>query len=86
MNDAGLHGRAGEDRLDRLRKALEPVHAADQDVLHAALLELGEHLHPELGALSVLKPHPEHIALTVNGDPERQIAGLALHAAALPDL
>jgi hypothetical protein len=40
----------GEDRLDRLRQACEAVDAADQDVAHAALLELGQHLHPELGA------------------------------------
>ena len=86
VNDAGLHGGLGEDRLDRLGEALEPVHAADQDVLDAALLELGEHLHPELGALGVLEPHPEHVTLALDGDPQRQVAGLALHAAALADL
>jgi hypothetical protein len=38
MHDACLDGRFGEDRLDRLREAFEPVDAADQDVPHAALL------------------------------------------------
>src|SRR6266511_489630 len=35
--------------------------AIDQDVLDAALLELAEDLHPELGALGLLEPQPEHI-------------------------
>src|SRR3954453_17956884 len=56
LHDAGLDGGGGEDRLDRLREALEPVDAADQDVAHAALLELRQHLHPELGALGLPKP------------------------------
>ena len=75
MNDARLHRRLGEDRLDRLREALEPVDAADQDVLDAALLEIGEDLHPELRALGRLKPHAEHVAVAVDGDPEREVAG-----------
>ena len=37
----------GEDRLDRFREPFEAVDAADQDVGDAALLELGEDLHPE---------------------------------------
>ena len=28
-----------------------------------------QHLHPELRALGVLKPHPEHVALALDGDP-----------------
>ena len=86
VNHARLHGGLGEDRLDRLREALQAVHAADQDVPDAALLELGQHLHPELGALGFLKPHPEHVAVAVDGDPQREVAGAALHPAALADL
>jgi hypothetical protein len=86
VHDARLHRGFGEDRLDRLGDAFEPVHAADQDVAHAALLELGEHLHPELGALGLLKPHPQHVTLAVDGQAQRQVAGAALHAAALADL
>ena len=79
-------GGLGEDGLDRFREAFEPVDAADQDVLDAALPELGEHLHPELGALGLLKPHAQHIPVAVQRDPQRQVAGAALHAAALADL
>ncbi len=38
-------------------KPFEAVDAADQDVLDAALFEVGEDLHPELRALVGLKPH-----------------------------
>jgi hypothetical protein len=40
MNDTRLDGRPREDRLDRAGEAGQPVDTADQDVLHAALLEL----------------------------------------------
>lgn len=47
------------DRLDRLEKALQPVDATNQDVLDAALLELGQHGQPELSALGGLEPEAE---------------------------
>jgi len=59
MDDAGLHPGVGEDSLDRFREALELVDAADQHVLNAALLELLQHLQPELGALDGLEPEPK---------------------------
>ena len=86
VHDAGLDGGLGEDRLDRLGEALEPVDAADQDVLDAALLEVGQDLHPEFRALGLLEPHAEHVAVAVDGDPERQVAGAALHRPVLADL
>ena len=63
-----------------------PSTQADQDVLDAALLQIGQDLHPELGALVGLKPHAEHFALAVQVDRQRQIARPALHAAAVTDL
>ena len=86
VNDARLHHGLREDRLDRLGEPFEPVDAGDQDVLHTALLEIGQHLHPELRALGLLKPHAEHVAVPVDADPQGEIAGAALHAAALADL
>ena len=76
----------GEDRLDRFGEPLQPVDTGDQDVVDAALLEVGEDLHPELRALVGLEPHAEHFALAVHPDRHRQIAGPALHAAAVADL
>jgi hypothetical protein len=58
MHDAGLHPRLWERGLDRFGEAFEAVDAGDQDVLDAALLEIGQDLQPELRALGLLKPHP----------------------------
>ena len=73
MNNTRLHDGLGEDRLDRLREPLQAVDAADQDVLHAALLEIGEDLHPELRALGLLKPHPEHVAVALDGHAQGEV-------------
>ena len=59
----------GKTGLDRLREALQPVDAADQDVAGAARLQVGEDLHPELGALGLLEPHAEHVAIAVERTP-----------------
>jgi hypothetical protein len=83
---AGLDCRGGEDRLDRLGESLEPVDAADQDVSHAALLQIGQDLHPELRALVGLKPHAQNFALPVHPDRQRQIASPALDSPAVTDL
>jgi hypothetical protein len=47
---------------------------------------LGQHLHPELGTLSLLEPQAEHVAVALDGDSQREVAGAALHRAALADL
>jgi hypothetical protein len=86
MNNTRLHDGLGEDRLDRLREPLQAVDAADQDVLHTALLQIGQDLHPELRALGLLEPHPEHVAVALDGDAQSEVAGAALHRAAFADL
>ena len=86
VHDACLHRGLGEDRLDRLGEPGQPVDAADQNVPYAAGLQIGEDLHPELGALRLLEPHAEHVALTVERDAEREVQRAALDRAALADL
>jgi hypothetical protein len=86
MNNARLHDGGRIDRLDRLREALQPVDAAEQDVVDAALPELVEDLHPELRALGLLEPHPEYVALPLDRDAEREVTGASLHRAALANL
>ena len=49
-------------------------------------LEVVEDLHPELGALGLLEPHAEHVAVAVERDPEREVQRAALDRAALADL
>ena len=86
VDDAGLHPRLGEHRFDRFGEPLEPVDAGDQDVLDAALLEVVQDLEPELRALALLEPHPEHVPVAFEGDAQREVAGPALHAARFSDL
>lgn len=61
MHDARLHRGVGEDALERLREALEAVDARDEDVLDAAVLELGNDLEPELRALGLLEPDAQDL-------------------------
>ena len=49
MHQTGLDGRVRERRIDRLRKAGQPVDAEEQHVGDAARLEVSQHVHPELG-------------------------------------
>ena len=48
VHDAGLYPGVGEDGLDRFGVALEPVDAADEHVLDAAGLQVGQDSEPEL--------------------------------------
>jgi hypothetical protein len=76
----------GKVASDRLGKALQTVDAADQHVLDAATAQVVEHGEPELGALGLLPPDPQHLALTVTGHAQRQVAGPRAHAAVFSDL
>jgi hypothetical protein len=67
-DDAGLHPRLGEHGLDRFREAGQAVEAADQNVVDTAVVQVVEHGQPELGALGVLPPDAEHLALAVDAD------------------
>ena len=73
MEDAGLDDGLREDRVDCLRKALQPVDDDDQDVGQASVPELVHHLEPELGALLVLVPDTEHVAAAVACDGGRGV-------------
>ena len=76
MQHTGLHERQRPRSLDRVGQALEPVADDDADILDAAVLDLGQHLQPELGALAaVAGPQPEDVALTVDGDADGHVDG-----------
>jgi hypothetical protein len=51
VDQAGLHPGLREDGQGRVGEPGQPVDAADQHVLDAALLEVGQDLKPELSAL-----------------------------------
>ena len=55
-------------------RAFEAVADRDADVLDAAVLQLGQHLQPELGAFAaVTGPQPEDVAFPAHGDPDDHI-------------
>ena len=70
MHHAGLHGGLGPGRHDGVREPFEAVAAGDQHILHAAVLQLGQHPQPDLGAFPTGRadPHPEHVAFPVDAD------------------
>ena len=61
VNDAGLHDRLRENRIDGFGKALEAIDDGDENVLRATVLDLVHHAQPELGALGLLDPNAENL-------------------------
>src|SRR5581483_2027284 len=53
---------AGPEILSRSpAEPFQPIHAHYQNVLYAAVLQLGLHAQPELGAFVAAAPKPQHI-------------------------
>ena len=77
MHDTRLHVGQRPGGPDRLGEALQPVAAHDEGVGDAAVAQLGEHRHPELGALPAggSDPHPQHVAFAVQVDAHRHVDG-----------
>ena len=86
MDDAGLNHCLRKDGRDGIRKTLQPVDNGDQNVRDAAVLELGHHPHPELGALGLLDPYSQNllgaVRLDAKGDVDRFVPDKPL----VPDL
>src|SRR6266545_4096382 len=79
MDDAGLVHRLREDGVDRLREAGQPVGADEEHVLDAAVAQIGEHARPEAGALALLDPEAETVALALERDADSDVDGLLAH-------
>ena len=76
MDDTGLVDRLREDGVDRVGEPGQAVGADEQDVLDAAVAELGEHARPEPGALGLVDPEAQAVAFPVQGDPDREVDSL----------
>src|SRR5262245_19792016 len=86
MDDAGLDMGLGKYRADRLRKALQPVDHRQQDVLQAAVLELGHDLEPELRAFVLFDPQAQDVLGAVDLHPQCQVNRLVAHQPVVADL
>ena len=73
-----------KDRCDGIRKALEAVHADNEDVVHSTVLEFRDHLEPELGTFGLGDPKTEQFLLSTQIDPQGQIYGFDPHGLAVP--
>jgi len=63
--------------VDRLRQALEAVADEHQDVGDTAVLDLGEHVHPVLGAFPAAAcPDPQDVPLPIDGDADGYVERL----------
>ncbi|MDQ0956362.1 hypothetical protein QFZ66_000240 [Streptomyces sp. B4I13] len=82
MDHAGLDRGAGPDGLDRVGQALEPVADQHEDVVDTAVLDLGEDVHPVLGALAavaVAGPQPEDVPPALDSDRQGHVNGPVGH-------
>lgn len=69
VQHAALDDRPWPHRVDRVRQPLQAVAHDDQDVVDAAVADLGEDLRPELGALAaVTGPQAQDVAFTLHTD------------------
>jgi hypothetical protein len=82
MHDAGLHDRPGPDGLDRFGQALEPVANQHEDVADAAVLDLGEDVHPVLGSLAAVAcPQAQDVPPALDGDGQGHVDRPVRHGA-----
>lgn len=86
MHDTGLDRRFREYRVDRFREALQAVDHGNQDVLHAAQLQVVDHPQPELGPLGLLESKAQHVTCAVATHAQRQVDRLVAHDAFVADL
>jgi len=86
MNDAGLHHRLREKRIDGLRKALQSIDDSDQDVADATALEFVHDAQPELGAFGLLDPQAQDILGPVGHDAQGNVDSFVAHEAFVTDL
>jgi len=69
VNDAGLHDRLRPHVRHHLREAFQPVADHEEHVLDPTVAQIGEHAHPELGALTTgAGPQAEDVLISVEGD------------------
>lgn len=86
MHHTDLGGRLRENAPDALREAAQVVGAGDEDVLHAPGPDVGEHAHPEGGALALREPHAQQLLAALAVEAHGQVDGLADDLAAVAHL
>src|SRR5690554_3014846 len=86
MNDAVLDFSPGVKAFNRLREAFKAVDTGNQDVLDAAVMQIGEDAEPVMGAFLIGQVKTEQLLLALDIQAENGVNGLADIAAMLFDL
>src|SRR5450759_3544694 len=75
MDDARLHRGHRPDGVHRARQPLQAVAHDEEHIRNAAVLQLGQHRHPELRRLTVTVAgqHPQDVLVPVHVDPDRGV-------------
>ena len=77
---------SGHIAADRLGQPFQPVADQEEHIPHAAVLQVGEHAHPEPGALAAgAGPQAQHVLAAVCGDAYGGVDGPVGHLP-VPDL
>ncbi|GEM_PF-4818549 len=57
-------------------RLMDELHSFSVDILHPSVLQLGDHLQPELRTLGLLDPEAQDFLEAVDGDADGQVHGL----------
>lgn len=82
MLDLGV----GVDALDGLGEAFQAVHAGDQDILDATVVQVGEDAEPVMRPFLVGEIEAQQLLFALDVESQDGIDGLAGVATVLPDL
>ena len=61
MDDAQLHVSLGEYALYGIWESRKPVHAGNEDVMHTAVLKVGQNAEPEVGTFAPGNVHAKQV-------------------------
>ena len=86
MDDTGPHNGAREHGSDSVRKVLQAVEDGEDDIVHAAGLELVHDAPPELGGFGLFNPDTQNMLLAFAIERQGEVDGLVLDHALVADL
>src|SRR6185437_5673066 len=76
MNNARLNHGLRPHVLDDVGQALQPVADQEEHIAHTSVAQVGQHAHPELGALAAdTHPQAQHVLAAVHGDADGGVYG-----------
>jgi hypothetical protein len=86
MHNAELHLRLREHHFDGVWISLQAIHADDEDIEDAAVLQVRQHRHPELRAFVGRGSQPQHVLLPFHIAADGNVNRAVLHPPVLPHL